>query len=87
LTVIIIPMITIRSGMNLLESAKIQAVDELSRHLSSRIPVPEFFNDEEALLSLDNKVSSKYKSLKRLTKSKDGVLYSSSKKKFQAPNN
>ena len=56
-------MIGIRSGMNLTESEKIKTVDELSRHFTSRIPIPD--------INGKNKQGSKFVSLKRLTKSKN----------------
>jgi len=54
-------MIGIRSGLNLTESEKIKTVDELSRYLTGRVPVP----DVHA-----NKKITKLVSLKRLTKAK-----------------
>jgi hypothetical protein len=54
-------MIGIRSGMNLTESEKIKTVDELSRHFTSRIPIPDINGNSQG---------SKFVSLKRLTKSK-----------------
>lgn len=56
-----LPLITIRSGMNLRESEKVKTVDELSRHLISRVPVPD---------TSGKKTGSKFVSLKRLTKAK-----------------
>ena len=53
-------MIGIRSGMNLTESEKIKTVDELSRHFTSRIPIPDING---------NRSTSKFVSLKRLTRS------------------
>ena len=55
-------LIGIRSGMNLTESEKIKTVDELSRHFTSRIPIPDLYG---------KKKSSKFVSLKHLTKSKN----------------
>jgi hypothetical protein len=55
-------MISIRSGLNLRDSEKVKTVDELSRHLISRLPVPD--------TGLNGK-SRKLVSLKRLTKKKD----------------
>ena len=52
-------MIGFRSGMNLTESEKIATVDELSRHFSSRVPVPD---------PNGGKSGSRFVSLKRLTK-------------------
>ena len=40
LTLFEIPFVSIRSGMNLSESTKIRAADELSRNLAIRIPAP-----------------------------------------------
>ena len=55
-------MISIRSGLNLRDSEKVKTVDELSRHLISRVPVPDVCN---------NSKGSKLVSLKRLTKAKN----------------
>jgi hypothetical protein len=55
-------MISIRSGLNLTDSEKVKTVDELSRHLISRVPVPDVYN---------NAKGSKLVSLKRLTKAKN----------------
>jgi hypothetical protein len=77
LTVTDVPMIAFRSGMNLRESAKIQAVDELSRQLTKDIPVPEIFNYSYSTMADSYSMSdSKYKSLKKLTKSSDRLVYS-----------
>jgi hypothetical protein len=57
-----IAMIGIRSGLNLTESEKIITVDELSRYLTSRVPLPEVH---------DNRKITKLVSLKRLTKAKN----------------
>lgn len=57
-------MIGIRSGMNLTESEKIKTVDELSRHFTSRIPIPDLNGDRKG---------SKFVSLKRLTKTKNQI--------------
>lgn len=46
-----LPLITIRSGMNLRESTKIQTVDELSRHLVSRLPAPATMPDTDAVFA------------------------------------
>ncbi len=71
------PLITLRSGMVLREDAKIQAVDELSRLLTSRIPVPKNFNYSYSVVDTDTAGGvSKFKSLKRLTKSSDRLVYS-----------
>lgn len=40
LTIFEIPFVSIRSGMNLSDSVKIRAADELSRNLAIRIPAP-----------------------------------------------
>ena len=56
-----IAMIGIRSGLNLTESEKVKTVDELSRYLTSRVPIP-YLNG--------HKKSPKFVSLKRLTKTK-----------------
>jgi hypothetical protein len=55
-------MIGIRSGMNLTESEKIKTVDELSRYLTSRVPIPDING---------RKQGPKFVSLKRLTKTKN----------------
>ena len=52
-------MISIRSGLNLLDSERVKTVDELSRHLISRLPEPD---------NLNRGKRSKFVSLKRLTK-------------------
>lgn len=57
-----IAMIGIRSGMNLTESEKVKTVDELSRYLTSRVPIPDISS---------RKQGSKFVSLKRLTKTQD----------------
>jgi hypothetical protein len=57
-------MISIRSGLNLRDSEKVKTVDELSRHLISRLPVP----DTDI-----NAKRSKLVSLKRLTKKKNST--------------
>ena len=68
-------MIGFRSGMNLTESEKIKTVDELSRHFTRRIPIPDLYGKNQG---------SKFVSLKRLTKSKnetsDGTKLRSLKK-------
>ena len=56
-----IAMIGIRSGLNLTESEKVKTVDELSRYLTNRVPIPDLN---------DRKQGSKFVSLKRLTKTK-----------------
>jgi hypothetical protein len=55
-------MISIRSGLNLRDSEKVKTVDELSRHLISRLPVPDTYI---------NAKGSKFVSLKRLSKAKN----------------
>lgn len=40
LTLVDLPLITVRSGMNLRNAVKIQAVDELTRYLVERMPAP-----------------------------------------------
>jgi len=64
-----IAMIGIRSGMNLTESEKIKTVDELSRHFTSRIPIPDINGNRSASDINGNRSTSKFVSLKRLTKS------------------
>jgi hypothetical protein len=77
LTLTEIPLITFRSGMVLRDDAKIQAADELSRLLTRRIPIPENFNYTYGAVDFNSsKGSFKYKSLKRLTKSSDRLVYS-----------
>ena len=77
LTLTDIPMITFRSGMVLRENAKIKAVDELSRLLTRRIPVPQNFSyNYSAWDSESTEGISKYKSLKSLTKSSNRLVYS-----------
>ena len=56
-----IAMIGIRSGLALTESEKVKTVDELSRYLSNRVPIPDLDGDKKG---------SKFVSLKRLTKAK-----------------
>jgi hypothetical protein len=57
-----IAMIGIRSGLNLTESEKVKTVDELSRYLSSRVPIPDINGCKQG---------PKFVSLKRLTKTKN----------------
>ena len=57
-------MIGIRSGMNLTDSEKIKTVDELSRHLTGRVPIPDLNGNGQG---------SRFVSLKRLTKSKNKI--------------
>ncbi len=57
-----IAMIGIRSGMNLTESEKVKTVDELSRYLTKRVPIPDISGQKHG---------SKFVSLKRLTKTKN----------------
>jgi hypothetical protein len=61
-------MIGIRSGLNLTESEKIKTVDELSRYLTSRVPVPDVHGNEKI---------TKLVSLKRLTRAKYAAADSS----------
>lgn len=63
-------MIGIRSGLNLTESEKIKTVDELSRYLTGRVPVPDVDGNGKA---------TKLVSLKRLTKAQNEATDSSSK--------
>jgi hypothetical protein len=65
-------MISIRSGLNLRDSEKVKTVDELSRHLISRVPVPDVYN---------NAKGSKLVSLKRITKAKNKTSPSATKLK------
>jgi hypothetical protein len=77
LTLTDIPMITIRSGLNMRDDAKIEVVDDMSRYLTRNIPVPETFNYSYTPMSTHAKNGfSKYKSLKRLTKFSDRLVYS-----------
>lgn len=57
-----VAMIGIRSGLNLTESEKVSTVDELSRYLTSRVPIPDLNGHRQ---------DPKFVSLKRLTKSKN----------------
>jgi hypothetical protein len=57
-----IAMIGIRSGLNLTESEKVRTVDELSRYLTSRLPVPDLDGHRQ---------DAKFVSLKRLTKTQN----------------
>ena len=68
-------MISIRSGLNLRDSEKVKIVDELSRHLISRVPVP---NPD------GNGNGSNLVSLKRLTKKKSNRSYTSSSPKLKS---
>lgn len=81
LTLTDIPMIGIRSGMNLTETAKIRTVDDLSRQLTGRIPVPGLSTSAadstgsrwQSMKKLTKPMhSSKFRSLKRLTKKDPG---------------
>jgi hypothetical protein len=63
-----IAMIGIRSGLNLTESEKIATVDELSRYLTGRIPLPDVHANEK---------TTKLVSLKRLTKAQNQAADSS----------
>ena len=74
LTLTDIPMIGIRSGMNLTETAKVQTVDDLSRQLTGRIPVPGLSK------SADDLNSSKWQSMKKLTKALDSSKFRSLKR-------
>ena len=65
-------MISIRSGLNLRDSEKVKTVDELSRHLISRFPVPD---------AAINGKGSKLVSLKRITKARNGSSVSATKLK------
>jgi hypothetical protein len=65
-------MISIRSGLNLRDSEKVKTVDELSRYLISRVPVPDPYL---------NVKGSKLVSLKRLTKAKNKTSPNSPKLK------
>jgi hypothetical protein len=76
LTLTDIPMITIRSGMNMRDDAKVEVVDDLSRNLTRNIPVPDSFNYSYTPISRNaNDGFSKYKSLKRLTKTNNRLVY------------
>jgi hypothetical protein len=68
-------MISIRSGLNLTDAEKIKTVDELSRHLVSRVPVPNPY---------DNGKVSKLVSLKRLTKKKNKTSHNSNTTKLRS---
>jgi len=68
-------MISIRSGLNLTDAEKVKTVDELSRHLISRVPVPNSYDDGR---------SSKLVSLKRLTKKKNTRSHNTSATKLRS---
>ena len=68
-------MISIRSGLNLTEAEKVKTVDELSRHLISRVPVPTPYR---------NGKGSKLVSLKRLTKKKNRTIQNSNGSKLRS---
>jgi hypothetical protein len=68
-------MISIRSGLNLTDEEKVKTVDELSRHLISRVPVPNPYDDGRG---------SKLVSLKRLTKKKNITSHNSSATKIRS---
>ena len=70
-----IAMISIRSGLNLTDAEKIKTVDELSRHLISRVPVPDLSGDGKG---------SKLVSLKRLTKKKSKASPNINTTKFRS---
>lgn len=70
-----IAMISIRSGLNLTDAEKIKTVDELSRHLISRVPVPDLSGDGRG---------SKLVSLKRLTKKKSKASPNLNTTKFRS---
>ena len=70
-----IAMISIRSGLNLTDAEKIKTVDELSRHLISRVPVPGLSGDSRG---------SKLVSLKRLTKKKSKASPNLNTTKFRS---
>ena len=68
-------MISIRSGLNLTDAEKVKTVDELSRHLISRVPVPNPSRDGKG---------SKLVSLKRLTKKKNKTSHNTSTTKLRS---
>jgi hypothetical protein len=68
-------MISIRSGLNLTDAEKVKTVDELSRHLISRVPVPNPYSDGRG---------SKLVSLKRLTKKKNATPHNTSTTKHRS---
>lgn len=68
-----LPFISARSGMNLRESVKIRAVDELARYLARRIPAPKFVpfgHEDEENYAYEIQVASfrKASSAKRLVR-------------------
>ena len=68
-------MISIRSGLNLTDAEKVKTVDELSRHLVSRVPLPD---------PCANGTSTKFVSLKRLTKKKKSMAAEPPTTKFRS---
>jgi len=71
LTITDIPLITLKAGLNLRDAIKIRAVDELSRDLTSRIPIPRFTIYGDVLIGSSHAVvSTRFQSLKKLTKGK-----------------
>jgi hypothetical protein len=71
LTLTDIPLITLKAGLNLRDTIKIRAVDELSRYLTGRVPVPRFTPYGDVLIgSWHAVVSTRFQSLKKLTKGK-----------------
>ena len=86
LTLTDIPMITLKAGLNLRDAIKIRSVDELSRDLTSRIPVPRFTPYGDVLIGSSHAVvSTRFQSLKKLTKGKvnrvEKLAYTSLKKR------
>ena len=69
LTLTDIPMITIKAGLNLRDAIKIRSVDELSRELTSRIPVPRYTRYGDVLIGSSHAVvSTRFQSLKKITR-------------------
>lgn len=68
-------MISIRSGLNLTDAEKVKTVDELSRHLISRVPVPNPSGDGKG---------SKLVSLNRLTKKKNKTPHNANTTKLRS---
>ena len=68
-----LPLILVRSGYHLRETSKIRAVDDVSRQLASRIPVPSEVRNEVKKIEYSdmadtNLKPNKLKSLKKLTR-------------------
>jgi hypothetical protein len=83
-----LPLILVRSGYHLRETSKVRAVDDVSRQLASRIPVPpEIKNRTDQVdytdVSDDNLQPSKLRSLKKLTRIYPGEFNGYKKKSLK----